>query len=379
MNLSAARNRHGHAQAVLLVALALSILVLFIVATVVVNAYGRLEARLGSEWYDRGVADLSVGNAEKAVTDLRTALSYSREVSYRLELARALVAAGHTREAREYLLSLWERQPGSAELNLELARVAALSQAIPAAVGYYEAAIYGAWDTSPELNRRNTRLELARLLIAHNDKRRAVAVIAALASDLPSDPGLHTQVGTLFLQAGDPASARLQFEAALHERRDYAPAMKGAGAAAFAISDFSSADRYLGNYLRENAKDESARTMLAVARTALQIDPLHAHLTAAERRARVLHLFQDAQQRADQCTTQLGSPLRAPDLQAAVTKLTSQSSTASDRVLRRDPDLIEDLFATSADVLIIASKWCQPRHPIDDAVAAVAELHKVRP
>src|SRR5690242_7659651 len=121
------RERQGHA--VLLIAFALTIIALFIITTLVVNAYARLESRLGTEWYDRGTADLSAGRAEDAVIDLRTALSYSRDVSYRLQLARALVAAGRKDEAREYLLSLWERQPGDAELNLELARVSALSQA----------------------------------------------------------------------------------------------------------------------------------------------------------------------------------------------------------------------------------------------------------
>lgn len=374
-----ARHQKGQAQTVLLIALAVTIVVLFVVATFVVDAYGRMQARLGTEWYDRGVSDLSAGNAERAVIDLRTALSYSREASYRLELARALIAANRVPEAREYLLSLWEHQPGSAELNLELARVSAMSQAIPAAVGYYEAAIYGAWDSNPEVSRRNTRLELARFLLLNNDKSRALPVLGTLASDLPPDAELHTEVGDLLLQAGDAVAARQQFESALHLKRNYAPAISGAGAAAYATSDFAAAQRYLESYLRENPNDATAKGMLDVARAALSVDPLRPHLSFAERRTRVLRLFHDAQQRMNDCVSKVGTPLPPPDIEAVLTKLSSQSGNATERQLRDNPDLIEDLFFTASDAMRTASKWCGVQHPTDDAIAAIAHLHGARP
>lgn len=374
-----ARHQEGQAQTFLLIALALTIVLLFVIATFVVNGYGRLQARLGTEWYGKGVSDLSSGNAEQAVIDLRTALSYSREASYRLELARALVAANRVAEAREYLLSLWERQPGSAELNLELARVSAKSQAIPAAIGYYEAAVYGAWDSDPDVNRRETRLELARFLLKNNDKRRALPVLGALASDLPADPDLHTEVGTMYLQAEDPVAARQQFESALHLKRNYAPALSGAGAAAYASSDFTAAQHYLESYLRADPNDVTAKGMLDVARTALNIDPLRPHLSFADRRSRVLRLFRQAQQRVNDCVAKIGSPLPPPDLEAVLTKLASQSGNATDRQLRDNPDLIDDLFATTSDAILTTTKWCGVQHPTDDAMAALAHLHGVRP
>lgn len=374
-----ARHQEGQAQTFLLIALALTIVGLFVLATLVVNAYGQMQARLGTEWYDRGVSDLRSGNAEKAVIDLRTALSYSREASYRLELARALVAANRVPEAREYLLSLWERQPGSAELNLELARVSATSQAIPAAIGYFEAAVYGAWDSNPDLNRRNTRLELARFLLKNNDKQRALPVLGALASDLPPDPELRTEVGTMLLQAGDAAAARQQFESALHLKRNYAPAISGAGAAAYASNDFTAAQRYLETYLRGNPNDATAKTMLEVVRTAMNIDPLRPRLSSPERRARVLRLFSDAEERVNACIAKIGSPLPPPDVEAVVTKLASQSGNASERQLRDNPDLVDDLFVTASDAMLTASKWCGVQHPTDDAIAALAHLHGVRP
>jgi hypothetical protein len=93
----------------------------------------------------------------------------------------------------------------------------------------------------------------------------------------------------------------------------------------------------------------------------------------------VLALFHDAQQRLDDCTAKLASPLPPPDIQAAQTKLASQSTNASDRDLRRDPDLIEDLFAVSTNAISVSSKWCGAQHPTDDAIAAVAQLHGVTP
>jgi hypothetical protein len=373
------RKQRGQTQAVLLIILALVMIALFIATTLLVNAYSKLEAKLGAEWYARGVADLRASNAEQAVIDLRTALSYSREVSYRLELARALVAAGRTQEAREYLLSLWERQPGSAELNLELARVSAISQAIPAAIGYYDAAIYGAWDNAPELNRRNTRLELARFLLAHNDKRRALAVLSTLATDLPPDAQLRTDVGTLMLQAGDTNSARQLFEGALHTTRNYAPAIEGAGTAAFAANDFAAAKRYLEAYTRQHPDDQKAVSMLAIARTALEIDPLAPRLSGAQRRERVLKLYQQAQQRVSDCTAKLGTPLPPADLQDVATKLAAQANDANERTLRRDSDLIDDLFVASANAITVTSKWCAPQPPTDQAIAGLAHLHGIHP
>jgi hypothetical protein len=131
-------------------------------------------------------------------------------------------------------------------------------------------------------------------------------------------------------------------------------------------------------YLREVGKDDKAQAMLVVARTALALDPLRPRISAAERRARVLRLFADAQQRIQSCAVQLGAT-PPPDIQTALTKLSAEAPNASDRALRRDPDLVEDLFSTSADALIITAKWCQARHPADDAVTAIAQLHGVRP
>jgi tetratricopeptide (TPR) repeat protein len=377
MKFSARKNR-GQAQGIMLIVLALAMLALFILTTLVVTAFAKLETSLGNEWYQRGVNDLRGGNAEQAVIDLRSALSYSREESYRLELARALVAAGRTPEAREYLLSLWERQPGSAELNLELARVSAISQAVPAAIGYYDAAIYGAWDAAPELNRRNTRLELARFLVERKDKRRALAVLYTVASDLPPDPQIRTDVGTLLLQAGDARNARQVFEAALATTRNYVPALEGAGEAALATNDFPAAEHYLAEYLRESPDDQKAVSLLATARTALALDPLQQHINAAERRKRAIKLFNDAQQRVAQCVATLGGAFPPADLQTASTNLAAQAQKATESALRSDPDLVDDVFSASVNAVVASSKDCGPRHPMDDAINALAQLHGVR-
>ena len=125
--------------------------------------------------------------------------------------------------------------------------------------------------------------------------------------------------------------------------------------------------------------DQRAASMLAIARTALEIDPLAARLSAAQRRERVLKLYQHAQERVTDCTAKLGTPLPPADLQAVAANLESHANDANDRSLRRDSDLIDDLFATSTNAITVTSKWCGAQPPTDQAIAGLAQVHGVHP
>ena len=165
-----------------------------------------VEKGFAQEWYTRGEQDLRAGRAEAALADFRTALSYSHDnAQYQLRLAQALMAAGHSREARTeartYLLNLLEREPGNATVNLELARLAARDHAVPDALRFYHGAIYGEWNDDPVARRRAARLELVEFLLDAGQKDSARAELIALAADLPADPALQTKVGTLLAAA----------------------------------------------------------------------------------------------------------------------------------------------------------------------------------
>jgi tetratricopeptide (TPR) repeat protein len=370
--MNASARPRGEAQPVLLVSLALVTIALFAVTSLYVNSYERLQGRLGERWYRRGLADVRSGKTQEAVSDLRTALSYSRDSSYRLELARALVADGRTVEAREYLLSLWERQPGDAELNLELARVSAKSGAPSAAVGYYESAIHGVWDSDPDTNRRKVRFELARYLVARGDKQRAIAALFSLAAELPEDAAQHTSVASLMLQAGNAAAARDEFRTALRFNREYAPALRGAGFASYDLGDYRTAVRYLDSYLRSGPKDSDAESREKIAKAVLALDPFQPRLSAAERRRRVLKLYDDGRERLTACSATFPPGSLPTALMSAEARFAAQDNNASERALRRDPDLLDGVFDAAFWAITESSKACGAQHPEDDAVGLIA-------
>jgi tetratricopeptide (TPR) repeat protein len=140
----------------LLVALSLALIPAFAVA-VVTKGYRAEQRRLGAEWFERGSAALEGGQPDEAIEAFRTALTFSREDRlFRLRLAQALAADGRVAEARAYLLTLRDSQPGNGPVNLELARLAAKSGDPGAAHRYYHASIEGAWNDTAEVQRRSS-------------------------------------------------------------------------------------------------------------------------------------------------------------------------------------------------------------------------------
>jgi len=150
--------------------LTLITVVLLAVTLFLFHSFSTHRKELAQRWAARGQAAIAAGHPDQAIVALRTALSHAPgEQSYELLLAQALGDAGHTEEAYNYFLGLWETQPGNGLINLRLARLAANKNDMQAAINYYRAAIYGTWEGDAMLRRRGLRLELSRYLIAHHD------------------------------------------------------------------------------------------------------------------------------------------------------------------------------------------------------------------
>src|SRR5580698_11531230 len=148
--------------------LTLITVVLFAITLFLFRTFATHREELAKRWSARGQEAISSGYPEQAVVALRTALSYTPgERAYELLLAQALGDAGHTEEAYNYFLGLWETQPGDGFINLRLARLAAKKNDMQAAINYYRASIYGTWEGDGVVRRREVRLELARFLMAH--------------------------------------------------------------------------------------------------------------------------------------------------------------------------------------------------------------------
>jgi len=280
------------------------LIALFIATGFAAKLYHAKEDALAKEWYTRGEAELQAGRADVALEHFRNALAYSRDNAlYRLRLAPALVAAGRLQEGRAYLLTLWESQPGSGTVNLELARLAMRQRSVSDALGLSHNAIYGEWDADPAKYRREARLELAEFLLGAGEKTQAQSELIALAADLPRDAELHTQVGTLLLRAGEYDQALKLFRQALSLRPNLPTALGGAGEACFELASYREAQRYLERALRQDPHLSRASTLLETTLRVLSINPFERRLT--ERGQRAVRAFEQARARLRDCAALL--------------------------------------------------------------------------
>ena len=239
----------------------------------------------------------------KAIDDFRNALSYDPDNQVvQLRLAQALLADGQLTEARSYLVTLWDRTPGSGEVNLDLAHVSLRVGDWDEAIRYFQAAIYGSWDKDPAQQRRNVRLELGEFFLAQGRMSDAQADLASLAADVPPDDVLSLdKTGRLLMKAGQPRRALVEFEAALHINPRQSQWLEDAGNAALAAGDYATAEAYLARAVRENPSEQD-HELLATVRDVLGGDPFHSGLSDDEQANRSWRAFQQGLARLQQCT-----------------------------------------------------------------------------
>ncbi len=275
---------------------------LFALTVTLARTYHAREDALVHQWFQKGNQDLSAGQPRKAFEDFRNALSYDPENQFvQLRLAEALLADGQLTEARSYLVTLWDRAPGSGEVNYYLAHVSVQMGDLDEAVRYFRAAIYGSWDKDPAQQRRTVRLELCEFLLAHDRIEDAQGELAALAADIsPDDADLLEKTGRLLMKAGRPGRALVEFEAELRINPRQSQWLEDAGNAALAAGDYAKAETYLARAERENPSEEGAE-MLATARDVLSGDPFQAGLSDEEQAGRTSRAFQQALLRLQQC------------------------------------------------------------------------------
>src|SRR5271165_509600 len=276
---------------------------LFAITAALARTYHSREQGLAAEWLRQGNADLQAGKANRAFEDFRNSLFYGPEnPDVQLRLAEALLADGRLSEARSYLLNLWDRAPGSGQVNLDLARASMKTGDVDQAVRYFHGAIFGSWEKEPAIQRRKVRLELCEFLLSHRMTSDAQAEIAGLAVDTPAEDGaLREENGRLFSRAGDPGKALAEFEAALHGNPRQGQWLAEAGQAAFDAGDFLKAETYFSRADRENPSDE-IHTSLLLVRDVLSNDPYMPGLSDEEQASRTLRDFKQGLERLRNCT-----------------------------------------------------------------------------
>ncbi len=334
--------------------------------------------QLAQEWFARGQQDLSQDRAPQAADDIRTALVYSPDnAQFRLRLAEALARGNQVHQAQAYLLALWDEEPGNATVNLELARLAARSGQTQQAVRYFHGAIDGLWESNPSERRRETRLELIGFLLDHREQAQAESELLALAADLPADPHLLDQVGSLFAKAHADRRALDEYRRALRLESKDPVALAGAGRAAFALGLYNDAERYLKAAGEQNSLDAEASARLRTATLVLQLDPYRQHLSLDERVRRALTIFRQAKSRAEQCAQARGEDLKSRPpvtvLETAYARAHDLEPRVTSRFLRRDPDMIDAAVDTAFQLEQASAQQCGTPTGADLAIFLLAQ------
>jgi len=298
------------------------LLVLTLAAATGFAAVGHLVARYnanqqsrGRKLYAQGAAAAAAGHYDEAIAAFRAALTCDPTNSqYQLSLARALRDSNDPRrldEAESYLVALWQRSPQDAAVNLALARVAAHRGSIEDATRYYHNAMYGVWNSDPDSNRSQARIELIQFLLKKGAPANAESELMALSNSLPPDPAAHLQAAQLFAQAQDYAGALSQYREVLHLDHLNSSALTGAGEAAYNSGNYAAAQRYLQEALNKNPQDANARQLLTTTELIVRTNPFRGHISDVERNRRIAAAFGQAEKRLTDCAQQTGVNLNA--------------------------------------------------------------------
>jgi tetratricopeptide (TPR) repeat protein len=280
--------------------------VLAVLTWLIFRSYSQHQRDAEARWKRRGEDALKHNNADAAVYDLRTALGYGLEdPGTEVELAGALAQAGHLQEAAVYFNTLWEKEPGNGNINLQLARLAVRQKQMSAALDHYHAAIYGVWEGDGAIRRREVRLELVRYLIQQKRFGDARDELLIAAGNDTTTPGLMEVAGML-AEANDPADALRIYHEVAGRRPVEAKALEGTGEMAFLLARYKMARIYLDRAVKASstahplADRALAEKNLQLANAVMAIYPSE-ELPRRERLRRVLHAHDVAQKRYLAC------------------------------------------------------------------------------
>ena len=274
------------------------------VTTLLFRSFEAHRVALALQWAERGHEALQQGRSSDAVTALRTSLSYQPDDrDNQLLLAQALAASGHTTEAENYFLNLWQAQPGDGPINLQLARLERARGNAQDAINYYRAAVFGTWAGDAPARRRDTRLELSKYLVERGQAQAARAELLVAAGNNP-DPAAQLAIGGALEAAGDPKDAMIAY-------RNVAASGKGgeggeakAGELCYATGDYTCAAELLEKALRYNGwqADQKVRmTQLQHNAERLQELAFSPDMTPAVRTSHLLNDASIAQSRLKTC------------------------------------------------------------------------------
>lgn len=336
--------------------------VLFGLTLLLFHSFTAHRDALARRWAERGTQNMRDGRPEQAITALRTALTYAPDDrGYELLFAQALGEAGRTDESYAYFMTLWEGQPGSGFINLELARLAAKRGDRTSAIEFYRASIYGTWEGDGVVRRSQVRLELARYLIDARQLDPARMELLIAAGNSPETAEFDRTIADLLSEAQDDADASKYYRKAVAAApRDFAT-LASAGRFAYNNGDFAGAQKLLSRAEAVRAErrepvDTELSPMRANAARVRELLP-GSDSPSRENAGRV-HLAQKiAKKRLDACAT----PSMGENANAVIQTLTARwlgPDGTADGAALRDPGVQADVMRLVFDTELATAKIC---------------------
>ena len=354
----------GFSREALLLTYVVLLVLLFSLTAFVARTYHKRIHTFADEWFAKGEAAFQSGDLTAALNDYRNALVYApNNLVFQFHLARALGAAGRREEARSYLINLLTESPGSGEINLELARIAAQEGAAPDAIRFYHNAIYGVWESDPLLMRWRVRRELCEYLLSGGDENDALPELMALSQEVPPDDGARgDDVGGLQLRAGLWSRALDEFRTVLlHDRRDD-EALAGAGRAAFELGQYTEALDYFDRLTPGKFAQPDLAGMIETSRSVESASPFLPGLSPTERAKRAAEALTQAESRLTSCAQKEGESLSEAPAQTEPEKLYATSREMSlqwsAEVLERHPERVDAAMSFVFQVETAADQQC---------------------
>jgi predicted Zn-dependent protease len=241
------------------------------------------DAHAANEYSD-GLALLRAGRAREAGERFAAAVAIDRtNVSYGLALGEALLAEGRTADAEATLRALLDRAENDGAVNLTMARVMLRENRLQDAKAYFHRAIFGQWGADSVARRAQVRFELIDLLARQGSQGELLAELLPFEETPPDSVSLRHRLGHLFIAAGSPARAATIFRDLLRRDPHDADAYAGLGEAALALGNIRTGYADLAQAARLQPDDAAIAHQLAVADTALSLDPTVPRIGAHER------------------------------------------------------------------------------------------------
>jgi tetratricopeptide (TPR) repeat protein len=365
----------------LLVALSLAAFGVFVFTRHMAAREQQLEAKIAAIWFERGMQYMHSGETDMAIQAFRNATAdIGDNHVYVLALANALAAENHDAEAQQLLLRLRESDPENAEININLARLAAKDGEVQEAVRYYQSALYGRWSSDEASERRQLRIEFVRFLLAHQQYDLASSELLILQARTPESASAHIEVAKLFVEADDQQHALQEFTAALRVDGNNVEALTGAGETAFEVGDYTRAEQYLKAALPANPDSQKTRQLLTLTEMVQSQDPLLPHHTAVERRTRLLAGLDLSMKRLESCMSQTAGSSAGAELQSLKSEALAVQPKLSSKT--HPPDF--DAVRSGVDLIFrmeqAASEHCGEPAPEDEALLLIGRQHaKERP